>query len=111
MIATLARLIENSSRRVACLLILLSAFPLYASGEDFIDSIHAWHSMETDRLHPSEFTKSVHALHYYDSVLVIEKRPIEEPFHLQTGTPVIPEFHPRKTRANRLKKRLRDMFR
>ena len=42
MIAPLARLIENSSRRVVCLLILLSAFPLYAMGEDFTDSIHAY---------------------------------------------------------------------
>ena len=42
MIAPLARLIENSSPRVACLLVLFSAFPLYASGEDFTDSIHAY---------------------------------------------------------------------
>lgn len=60
----------------------------------FIDSIHGWHSLEKEKLDVSEFTKSVHALHFYDSVLVIEKRPIDEPFHLKTGTPVVPPYRP-----------------
>jgi hypothetical protein len=34
-----------------------------------------------------EFTKSVFSIHYYDSILVIEKRPIEKPYHENTGTP------------------------
>jgi hypothetical protein len=60
--------------------------------KNFIDYINAWHSVETSRLSIAEFTKSVHALRYYDSVLVIEKRPIEKPTHLMTGTATIPEF-------------------
>jgi hypothetical protein len=33
-------------------------------------------------------------LHYYDSLLVVEKRPIEKPFHLKTGTSTIPDLNP-----------------
>jgi len=58
--------------------------------KDFIDYLHGWHSLEKGQLDVSEFTKSVDSLHYYDSVLVIEKRPIEKPFHLKTGTPAVP---------------------
>jgi hypothetical protein len=75
--------------------------------KNFIDYINAWHSVQTSRLSVTEFTKSVHSLHYYDSVLVIEKRPIEKPFHLKTGTPTIPDFHPPKSFLKRLKKRLK----
>ncbi len=51
----------------------------------FIDSINAWHS-KTARLKITEFTKSAHSLHFYDSILVVEKRPVERPFDQQTGS-------------------------
>jgi hypothetical protein len=60
--------------------------------KNFIDYIHAWHSRQTDLLSVTEFTKSVHSLHYYNSILVIEKRPTEKPFHLKTGKKIIPGF-------------------
>jgi cephalosporin hydroxylase len=60
--------------------------------KNFIDYIHAWHSRQTDLLGVTEFTRSVHSLHYYNSILVIEKRPIEKPFHLKTGKRAIPGF-------------------
>jgi len=72
--------------------------------KNFIDYINAWHSVQASRLSVTGFTKSVHSLHYYDSVLVIEKRPIEKPFHLKTGTPEIPDFHPSVSFLKRLKK-------
>ncbi len=72
--------------------------------KNFIDYINAWHSTQRSRLSVTEFTKSVHSLHYYDSVLVIEKRPIEKPFHLMTGTPTIPAFQPPESLVKRLKK-------
>lgn len=52
--------------------------------KQFIDYINAWHS-KTKRLRVTEFTKSVQSLHYYDSVLVIEKRVIEKPYNHQRG--------------------------
>jgi cephalosporin hydroxylase len=60
--------------------------------KNFVDYIHAWHSRQTDLLQVTEFTKSVHSLHYYNSILVIEKRPTERPFHLKTGRRVLPGF-------------------
>jgi hypothetical protein len=53
--------------------------------KNFIDDVHAWHSRQR-QFSASELTRSVYGLHYYDSVLVIEKRPIEPPSHLKTGT-------------------------
>lgn len=57
--------------------------------KNFIDYINAWHSEQPEKLSVSDFTKSVHSLHYYDSILVIEKRTIEKPYHLKTGKPQI----------------------
>lgn len=56
--------------------------------KNFIDYINAWHS-EHKKLMVSEFTKTTYSVHYYTSVLVIEKRPIEKPYDLQTGTRTI----------------------
>ncbi len=78
--------------------------------KNFIDYINAWHSNHTSRLSVTEFTKSVHSLHYYDSVLAIEKRPIEAPFDLKTGTENPDIYPPRKTLLKRLKGRLKRQF-
>jgi hypothetical protein len=75
--------------------------------KNFIDYINAWHSVQQSRLSVTEFTKSVHSLHYYDSVLVIEKRLIEKPFDLRTGTPTIPDYQPPISPVKKLKGRLR----
>lgn len=52
--------------------------------KQFIDWINAWHS-RSRKLAVSDFTRSVHGLHYYDSLLVMEKRPMEPPSGVQTG--------------------------
>ena len=56
--------------------------------KNFIDRLNAWHSREKQRLRVDDFTSwpsSVYSMHYYDSVLVIEKRKIEKPFTRKTG--------------------------
>lgn len=50
----------------------------------FIDFLNAYHSTQS-RLKVNSFTKSVNSLHYYDSILVIEKRKREAPTHRTTG--------------------------
>lgn len=70
-----------------------------------IDAIHAWHSVQ-DKFHITGFTRSAHSLHYYDSMLVIEKRPMSKSTHSKTGSASIPEFHP-KPLAQRVKTRVR----
>jgi hypothetical protein len=60
--------------------------------KSFIDYIHAWDSSPADSLPVTDFTRSVHSLHFYNGVLVIEKRPMDKPFHLKTGKRVLPGF-------------------
>jgi hypothetical protein len=55
-----------------------------------VDQLHAWYSTEPDRFHVDEITRSTHSLHFYDSVLVVEKRPIAEPTASKTGKPSFP---------------------
>lgn len=50
--------------------------------KNFIDYIHAWH---VDELTVSDFTKTANSLHFYDSILVIEKRQREKPTTVETG--------------------------
>jgi cephalosporin hydroxylase len=69
--------------------------------KNFIDYMHAWHAREPEKPPPqpwyrkqtppmpslsvSDFTRSTHSLHFYDSVLVIEKRPRIPPSDMMTG--------------------------
>jgi len=48
------------------------SFIEYAKG--FIDSLNAWHSRDPE-LTPGNLTKSATGIHFYDSILVIEKYP------------------------------------
>lgn len=54
--------------------------------KNLIDKLHAWHTKD---IPVDDFTRSVHSLHYYDSILVIEKRKIEAPFDVKSGAPTI----------------------
>ena len=53
--------------------------------KNFIDSLNAFHSQQR-ALKVTSFTKSVDSIHYYDGIVVIEKRDRETPFHEKTGT-------------------------
>ena len=75
--------------------------------KNFIDFINAWHSQHSRRLSVSGFTKSAHSLHYYDSILVIEKRPIKKPYYLKSGSPQIPRFKPSGSFVQRFKRSLK----
>jgi hypothetical protein len=61
----------------------------------FIDQLNAWHSHESRRLKISDFTKCAHSLHYYNSVLVIEKRQMKPPQRERTGQALFPDFEPK----------------
>ena len=52
-----------------------------------VDRLYAWYSKEPERLSVGPFTQSTHGIHFYDSVVVIEKRPISQPHHTATGKP------------------------
>lgn len=73
--------------------------------KELVDRIHAWHYAGASQSEITEFTRSAHSLHYYDSVLVIEKRPIRRPFTLMTGSATIPEHRPPEGPLKRLRTR------
>jgi cephalosporin hydroxylase len=54
-----------------------------------IDRLHAWHSEDPASFAIDDLTRSTYALHWYDSVLVLEKRPMQPPRQSITGTQTI----------------------
>lgn len=50
-----------------------------------IDQLNAWHSKDPQRLFITPFTRSAYSMHYYDSLLVIEKRPMQPSKAIKTG--------------------------
>lgn len=50
-----------------------------------IDHLNAWHSKDSESFRVSDFTRSAYSMHYYDSVLVIEKKKISKPIFRRTG--------------------------
>lgn len=55
--------------------------------KNFIDYINAYHS-EQASLKVNSFTKSVDSIHYYDGIVIIEKKKrSQEPTHEKTGNP------------------------
>jgi hypothetical protein len=59
--------------------------------KNLIDRLNAWHSRQKESLAPSDFTRSAFAMHYYDSMLVIEKRPRDPPQDAKSGARSIPD--------------------
>ena len=52
--------------------------------KDWIDQLHAWYSEDVE-LRATDFARSTGSMHYYDSVLVIEKRPWRQPMAVEAG--------------------------
>ena len=62
----------------------------------FIDSLHAWHSREPQRLGVSDFSRTAKSVHFYDSVVVVEKGPASAPVHKRVGHVSFPDYKPPK---------------
>jgi len=82
-----------------------SYFPKYGGGlrrsgtfiehaKALVDQLHAWCSsmpeVAAQGLAVDDFTRSTFGLHFYDSVLVIEKRPMQQPVQSERGTRSFP---------------------
>lgn len=57
--------------------------------KSLIDSLNAWH-IKNEKLQVTYFTRSIYSLHYYDSILLIEKKQIKPPSSKVTGKILIP---------------------
>ena len=52
-----------------------------------VDKLYGWYTQEPGRFTVDGMTRSTYAFHFYDSVLVIEKRPMSQPQQSTTGLP------------------------
>lgn len=57
--------------------------------KSLIDQLNAWYSRE-DCFNVDDFSRNAFSLHYYNGVLVIEKRDISPPMARMKGTPSYP---------------------
>jgi hypothetical protein len=82
--------------------------------KNFIDYINAWHS-EQKGLAINGFTRSVHSVHYYDSIVVVHKRKMEKPHTVISGSlsfvpAVETDIMGRKPPAGSMGKRIKEAF-
>ncbi len=57
--------------------------------KNFIDKLNAWH-LKDSKVEVDQFTRTTYSLHYYDSILLIEKKKINKPFSNRKGEIIIP---------------------
>jgi hypothetical protein len=55
-----------------------------------VDELNAWHSHDPHSFAPGPFTRSARSMHFYDSVVVIEKGVHDRPFEVSSGAPSFP---------------------
>lgn len=74
--------------------------------KELIDKLNAWHFKKSNDI--DSFTKSANSMHYYDSMLVIEKRQMIKPTSSTTGTIYLTESEKpaKKPKKQSLLKRL-----
>ena len=66
--------------------------------KNFIDFLHAWDARPMSPLQVNDITRSVFGLHYYNSMLVVEKRAMKPPDHVRRGADVFKMEVPLLTR-------------
>jgi len=75
--------------------------------KNFIDMLNAWNAKRRSRLKVSEFTKTVNSIHYYDSVIVLEKGKHEKLRLLESGEMMVELYSiPKKNILKRLWKKI-----
>lgn len=52
-----------------------------------VDSLHAWHSRDEGSFTVDDYTRTVTGMHFYDSILVLDKGAVVPPSHEQIGKP------------------------
>jgi SAM-dependent methyltransferase len=55
-----------------------------------VDELNAWHTRDPHSFQPGPFTRNTRSMHFYDSVVVIEKGVVQPPEERGTGTPSFP---------------------
>lgn len=71
--------------------------------KNFIDFLHGYHS-EQSSLKVDSFTSSVNSIHYYDSIVVVEKRKREKPHSETIGNPSFTVEPTKRSKGARMKR-------
>lgn len=58
------------------------------------DELNGWHSRDPHSFGPGPFTRSARSVHFYDSIVVIEKGSHQKPREVHSGTPSFPLDRP-----------------
>ncbi len=74
--------------------------------KNFVDDINAWHSREGN-FKVNDMTRSAYGVHFYDSIVVIEKKKMQAPQHEKSGRQTIPKHTRKRGFWRRLEMRLR----
>ena len=74
--------------------------------KNWIDHINAFHS-KSNRLKVNDFTLNVKSLHYYDSIVVVEKSKISAPVNSMTGNRSFENIPPALTGSEAFKRRIK----
>jgi len=77
--------------------------------KNFIDYLHAYHSKQ-NALKVNKFTECVDSIHYYDSILVIEKRKREKPYFEKTGSISFQNSTQNKSKISKAKIKITRIF-
>lgn len=57
--------------------------------KNFIDDIHGWHFEKNGKQYVTEITKNVRGIHFYDSVVILEKEKMNPPKNTFKGEPTL----------------------
>jgi cephalosporin hydroxylase len=77
--------------------------------KNFVDYINAWHSKQKS-FQVTDFTRSVNSVHFYDSIVVVERKPRQAPYSEKTGTPSLPVTIQKPSAYKKLKTWFRARF-
>lgn len=66
---------------------LRAPYTFVGFAKQLIDELNAFHSRDPHSFRPGAFTQTANSMHFYDSVVVIEKAKRSPPVERQTGTP------------------------
>jgi len=72
---------------------LRSTYTFMEFAKRLVDELNAWHSRDTHSFPVGPFTQTTQSMHFYDSVVVIEKGPHPQPHERQSG---VPSFDPNR---------------
>lgn len=77
--------------------------------KNFIDYLNAYHS-EQKSLKVNDFTRSVDSIHYYDSIVVVEKRKKEKPYTEMTGSATFQHTSQEDASAVNIRYKIKNLF-